>query len=88
MTDRDPPRQADPERIRELAAMRAPLPKRFYKAVSVREEANSGHTILLDGRQVRTPGKRLLTVPSSDLARPSPRSGEPRSTSSIPPGCP
>jgi chaperone required for assembly of F1-ATPase len=47
--------------------MRQPLPKRFYKAVSV--EARDGHyAVLLDGRPVRTPKKALLQVPTLALA--------------------
>lgn len=48
-------------------ALRAPPPKRFYKAVSV-AEADGGYQILLDGRAVRTPKKLHLTVPTRSLA--------------------
>lgn len=47
--------------------MRAPLPKRFYKDVTVRQEPD-GYAILLDGRPVKTPGKKPLAVPSPVLA--------------------
>lgn len=67
MTISKPPHQADPERIRELAAMRAPLPKRFYKDVTLREDA-AGWSVLLDGRPIKTPGKRSLALPSETLA--------------------
>jgi chaperone required for assembly of F1-ATPase len=47
-------------------AMRPPLPKRFYKIVSVGEEG--GFNILLDGKPVKTPAKRLLALPKRELA--------------------
>lgn len=45
----------------------APLPKRFYKDVTV-AESNGGYAILLDGRPVRTPKKLQLVVPKRGLA--------------------
>ncbi|MEQ8826105.1 MAG: ATP12 family protein [Filomicrobium sp.] len=46
------------------------LPKRFYKEASVeKSESGSGYELRLDGRQLKTPGKKLLLVPSSDLAQ-------------------
>src|SRR5581483_10739930 len=48
-------------------AMRPPLPKRFYKTVSVGEEQD-GFAVLLDGRPVRTPAKRPLVLPARELA--------------------
>jgi chaperone required for assembly of F1-ATPase len=47
--------------------MTAPLPKRFYKEVSVHEQPE-GFAIQLDGRPVRTPRKRQLIVPTRALA--------------------
>lgn len=47
-------------------AMRPPLPKRFYKSVGIGEEG--GFNILLDGKPVRTPAKRLLMLPKRELA--------------------
>ncbi len=41
-----------------------PLPKRFYKTVTV----GSDHAILLDGRIVKTPMKATLTLPTLTLA--------------------
>lgn len=41
-----------------------PLPKRFYKDVSV----GPGNAILLDGRSVKTPLKLSLTLPNAKLA--------------------
>ncbi len=51
---------------REAAS--APLPKRFYKEVSVREEPDGSFAVLLDGRPVRTPAKLVLAVPTRALA--------------------
>ncbi|GBF65065.1 chaperone protein [Trichophyton mentagrophytes] len=42
----------------------SPLRKRFWKDVHVKEAAG-GHQIYLDSRPVRTPEKKILTVPSS-----------------------
>lgn len=47
--------------------LRPPLPKRFYKDVSV-QPRGEGHAVLLDGRPIRTPGKREFAVPTRDLA--------------------
>src|SRR6185312_6171906 len=47
-------------------AMRPPLLKRFYKTVSVGEE--DGFTVLLDGKQARTPLKHPLGLPARALA--------------------
>ncbi len=44
-----------------------PLPKRFYKTVSV-EGAAGGFRLLLDGKPVRTPAKRELRLPTQALA--------------------
>lgn len=44
------------------------LAKRFYKAVSV-ENTEEGWRVLLDGRQVRTPGKLKLVLPNKALAQ-------------------
>lgn len=50
--------------------MRRPLPKRFYKAVSVRrDEATGSWAAELDGKPVRTPGRALLALPSEAAAR-------------------
>jgi chaperone required for assembly of F1-ATPase len=49
-------------------ALRAPLPKRFYTEVSVRQEPSGEFAILLDGRSVRTPKKLPLLVPTRALA--------------------
>jgi chaperone required for assembly of F1-ATPase len=44
-----------------------PLPKRFYKDVSV-EPDGAGFRVLLDGRPVRTPRKHVLMAPTHALA--------------------
>ncbi len=49
-------------------AMHAPLPKRFYQKVDVRDEPGGGFAVLLDGRPVRTPKKLQLQVPTRALA--------------------
>lgn len=50
--------------------MRRPLPKRFYKAVSVRrDEATGSWAVELDGKPVRTPGRALLALPSEAAAQ-------------------
>lgn len=60
MSDPDPVRRAQIQ-------MKRPLPKRFYKDVTT-DKAEEGYRILLDGRPVRTPGKKLLAVPSEAIA--------------------
>ncbi|MEZ5926785.1 MAG: ATP12 family protein [Hyphomicrobiaceae bacterium] len=47
--------------------MRPELPRRFYQAATV-ADADGGATVQLDGRSVRTPAKRLLVVPTAELA--------------------
>lgn len=42
--------------------------KRFYKLVSSRPEG-AGHAVLLDGRPVKTPGRRALIAPTPELAK-------------------
>ena len=47
--------------------LRPPLPKRFYRSA----EADAGvapYRVLLDGRPLRTPGKRVLALPTLALA--------------------
>ncbi len=60
MSDPDPVRRAQIQ-------MKRPLPKRFYKEVST-DRTDEGFRILLDGRPVRTPGKKLLAVPAQPIA--------------------
>lgn len=62
------PEMSDPDPVRRAQIqMKRPLPKRFYKDVTV-GSSDDGHTILLDGRPVRTPAKRPLAVSSAALA--------------------
>lgn len=50
-------------------SMRAALPKRFYKAVTITPASGgAGWRVALDGRPVKTPGKNDLTLPAEALA--------------------
>jgi len=52
---------------RAQAAMRTPLPKRFYKEATV--EKTAGHfAVLLDGRSAKTPARNALALPNAPLA--------------------
>lgn len=55
------------EKVLGKESLRSPLPKRFYKSVTVSDEGN-GFAVLLDGRGIRTPAKNKLVVPSSAMA--------------------
>ena len=52
---------------RAQAANRVPLLKRFYKAVTV-GPVESGFAILLDGKNMKTPGGKPVHVPTAALA--------------------
>lgn len=52
---------------RARANMQRVLPKRFYVAVAV-EPQDGEYRLLLDGKPVRTPGRKLLTVRSLNAA--------------------
>lgn len=52
---------------RAQAAMRAALPKRFYKEATFAESAE-GFSILLDGKVAKTPARRALALPNAALA--------------------
>lgn len=56
----------DPMRAAQ-AAMRAPLPKRFYREVST-GAGEGGVVLLLDGRGARTPARNPFALPSQALA--------------------
>lgn len=57
---------ADPiERSQRLS--RPELPKRFYTEASV-TPGESGYSITLDGRSVRTPGGKVLAAPATTIA--------------------
>lgn len=59
---------SDPDPVRRAQIqMKTPLPKRFYKEVSV-VPAEAGFAVQLDGRPVRTPGKALLALPTEAAA--------------------
>ena len=57
----------DPIR-RSQIQMQKPLPKRFFKDVTVGETEEGAFSILLDGKTMRTPAKSPLTVPTRALA--------------------
>jgi Chaperone required for the assembly of the mitochondrial F1-ATPase len=61
------PEEKDPVR-RAQAAMKRPLPKRFYKKAEAVAREDGAFGIALDGRMVRTPAKREFTLPSQFLA--------------------
>jgi len=56
-----------PAKVPGKERLSAPLPKRFYTAVTVAPAAG-GYAILLDGKPVRTPRKLPLVVPTRPLA--------------------
>src|SRR5690606_34037095 len=45
------------------------LPRRFYKDVKVAADTEGGHSVLLDGRPVRTPARRKLLLPNEAVAQ-------------------
>lgn len=45
-----------------------PLPKRFYKDVST-DEQDGQHRVLLDGKPIKTPGKKTVGFPDATLAQ-------------------
>ena len=60
------PSHPDPIRRAQIQ-MKKPLPKRFYKDVTVAEQEDGGFAILLNGKAVRTPAKQILAVPAKAL---------------------
>lgn len=58
---------ADPVRRAQIQ-MKAPLPKRFYKDVTV-EGKDDHFNVLLDGRSVKTPARQVLSLPTEAAAR-------------------
>jgi chaperone required for assembly of F1-ATPase len=59
---------SDPDPVKRARAhARTDLPKRFYKSATM-DVRPDGFVILLDGRLVKTPGKRVLAFPSGSLA--------------------
>ncbi|MCT8996979.1 ATP12 family chaperone protein [Chelativorans intermedius] len=62
-------RLSDPDPVRRAQKqMRKPLPRRFYKNVSVAGEGES-YSVLLDGRAVRTPAGNTLALPNAQAAQ-------------------
>ena len=62
-------RLSDPDPIRRAQLQsKLPLPKRFYQSAGV-EKRDGAHAVLLDGKQVRTPGRALLALPTEAAAR-------------------
>lgn len=59
-------RAANPMRAAQ-AAMRPPLPKRFYQEATVAER-DGAFALLLDGKPAHTPARQPLSVPSRALA--------------------
>jgi chaperone required for assembly of F1-ATPase len=60
---------SDPDPVRRAQIqMRMPLPKRFYKEVSV-AAGEGGFVVQLDGKAVKTPGKALLVLPTECAAQ-------------------
>lgn len=49
-------------------AEKKPLPKRFYAAVEAQQNAE-GFCILLDGKSIKTPTRKMLQVASAELAQ-------------------
>lgn len=49
-------------------AMRPPLRKRFYNRAEAAESSKGCFAVLLDGKPVKTPARRLLAAPSLPLA--------------------
>ncbi|MBN2751746.1 MAG: hypothetical protein JXQ84_03460 [Rhodospirillaceae bacterium] len=56
------------DRIRAAAAFKPPKPKRFYETVSV-QKVEDGFAVTLDGRFIKTPKRRLLALPTAQLAQ-------------------
>lgn len=60
---------SDPDPVRRAQIqMRTPLPKRFYRAVTV-GAGEGGFAVLLDGKTARTPARALLALPTAAAAR-------------------
>lgn len=60
---------SDPNPVKRAQInMKTPLPKRFYKEVTVGGEGEQW-SILLDGRTVKTPAKQTLELPVEAVAR-------------------
>ncbi|MBS3651427.1 ATPase [Pseudaminobacter sp. 19-2017] len=61
---------SDPDPVRRAQIqMKAPLPKRFYKDVSVAAGENGGYVVKLDGRTAKTPAGTVIELPTETAAR-------------------
>ncbi|MCO6385657.1 ATP12 family chaperone protein [Aliihoeflea sp. 40Bstr573] len=71
LSDLDTPFVSDENPMkRAQKQMRTPLPKRFYKSASVRQDPATGDfAVELDGKPVRTPGRAVLALPTEAAAR-------------------
>ena len=67
MSDIETDKATDPMR-KAQEQMRTPLPRRFYKDVSI-EPAGEAFEVRLDGRPVRTPGRAPLALPTMQAAQ-------------------
>lgn len=61
-------RQLSTEPVADLTHQQIAGRKRFYKHVGVTESTNYSYQITLDGRTLRTPARKLLTLPNVELA--------------------
>jgi chaperone required for assembly of F1-ATPase len=60
---------SDPDPVRRAQnQMKTPVAKRFYKAVSVERDAD-GFSVRLDGKPVKTPSARAMSLPTEQAAR-------------------
>ncbi|WP_319528943.1 ATP12 family protein [uncultured Cohaesibacter sp.] len=53
--------------MRAKEVMKTPLPKRFYKDVTISED-DGGYRVLLDGKPIRSPAKNIISVPRLAMA--------------------
>jgi chaperone required for assembly of F1-ATPase len=61
---------SDPDPVRRAQIqMKAPLPKRFYKDVTVEAGENGGYVVKLDGRTAKTPARAAIELPTEAAAR-------------------
>jgi chaperone required for assembly of F1-ATPase len=62
------PSDPNPLKRAQAAMARQKLPKRFYQEVDVDNRGTEGFAIRLDGRTARTPGRKLLALPTLPAA--------------------
>lgn len=67
MADRKEKQSILSENIAKIVQEKPKLPRRFYEAVDV-TATDGGYGVLLDGRDIRTPLKNVLEVPTRALA--------------------